>query len=144
MKKQNYRYRCVCVCEKAPVWHTQTWICGLSHWKVCCILHTIPLQHTSDHSWGRCQSLKTHKETWTIKVLDPPPGVHTSTSAHVEIFTVEAVVPSLSPHCVITELLNPCGSVMTDYDAGTEREVSHNRKTPNITFLCLIFTIQPF
>lgn len=52
--------------------------------------------------------------------------MHATTSAHVEIFTVPAVVPSLSPHCVITVLLSPCGSVMTDYGAGTEQKVSHN------------------
>lgn len=40
---------------------------------------------------------------------------------HVEVFTLQAVVPSLCPQCVITVLLSPCGSVMTEYGAGTER-----------------------
>lgn len=51
---------------------------------------------------------------------------HTTTSAHVEIFTTQPVVTSLRPHCAITVLLSPCGNVMTDYGAGTEQEMSHN------------------
>lgn len=52
--------------------------------------------------------------------------MHTTMNAHVEIFTKQPGVTSLSPHCAITLLLSPCGNVMTDYGAGTEQEMSHN------------------
>lgn len=50
---------------------------------------------------------------------------HTSTGTHVEVFTLQGVVPSLELQCVITALLSPCGCVMTDYRAAIEKEVSH-------------------
>lgn len=54
-------------------------------------------------------------------------------SAHVEIFTVQGLeAPSLCPYCVITALLSPCGSVMTDCSPGTDREVSHNTQSGNV------------
>lgn len=109
--------------------HTK-WTCLPSAWKLCCILHTIPLQHSSDHSSMRCQNLKTHKVTRTMKWSRPPAYTHTHTHAHNHQHTCGSLYlagcsPSLSPQCVITVLLSPCGNVITDYSAGTEREVSH-------------------
>lgn len=128
---------CVCVCESTCVTHTK------ENSQAFTLLR--PTRHPTaahlDHSPGRCHSLQTHKDTNNKTIPSPSrhTHTHTSTSTHVELFTVQDVVPSLSPHCVITELLNPCGSVMTDCDAGTEREASHDRKTQS---LCLIFTMQ--
>lgn len=51
--------------------------------------------------------------------------LHSTHDTHVEVFTLQPVLPSPRPHCVITVLLSPCGGVMTDYGAATEREVSH-------------------
>lgn len=68
--------------------------------------------------------------------------LHSTHDTHVEVFTLQPVLPSPRPHCVITVLLSPCGGVMTDYGAATEREVSHIFSSTPFTCLNLHISLK--
>lgn len=78
-------------------------------------------QHTSDRSATRCQNLQTHKAAQTITFF----FFVTKTPTHMWK-SLPCRLPPWVLQRVITVLLSPCGSVMTDYGAGSERgSVTH-------------------
>lgn len=98
------------------------------------------LERLSVRRSSRCQSPGERKSCTDTKRLypqTPDPGPRTLCARSRRqctcgnLYRAGLEVPSLCPYCVITALLSPCGSIMTDCCPGTEREVSHNiRRRP--------------